>query len=172
MDFVLLCSGFCSSLFWFSKFFRLTFVTNRCHIYRAQDEGARGAFDWQFYYKRLPLLADDLAHPTRPFKSPVMAGGLFAISAKFFWELGGYDSGLDIWGGEQYELSFKIWQCGGEMYDAPCSRIGHIYRGSVPFSNPRKNDYLHRVSFYSSKKANISILHHEINLIKELQTCG
>ena len=67
--------------------------------YRAQDEGARGAFDWQLFYKRLPLL---------PFKSPVMAGGQFSISAKFFWELGGYDPGLEIWGGEQLELSFKV----------------------------------------------------------------
>jgi len=36
--------------------------------YRAQDEGARGAFDWEFFYKRLPLLAEDLKHPAQPFK--------------------------------------------------------------------------------------------------------
>lgn len=36
--------------------------------YRAQDEGARGGFDWEFFYKRLPLLPEDLKHPTEPFK--------------------------------------------------------------------------------------------------------
>ncbi|UYV71621.1 GALNT10 [Cordylochernes scorpioides] len=112
--------------------------------YRAQDEGARGSFDWEFFYKRLPLLPEDLRQPTEPFKSPVMAGGLFAIDASFFWELGGYDEGLDVWGGEQYELSFKIWQCGGSMVDVPCSRIGHIYRKFAPFPNPGIGDFVGR----------------------------
>lgn len=40
---------------------------------------------------------------------------------------------------------FQIWMCGGQMVDAPCSRVGHIYRKFAPFPNPQKGDFVGRV---------------------------
>ncbi|CRK91593.1 CLUMA_CG005247, isoform A, partial [Clunio marinus] len=115
-------------------------ISAQTYEYR-KSGGTRGVFSWQFHYQFLPLRPGDQESESEPFKSPVMMGCVFAISAKFFWELGGYDTGLDIWGGEQYELSFKVWLCGGEQYDAPCSRVGHLYRPR-PFTKiENKTDY-------------------------------
>nr|XP_034317782.1 polypeptide N-acetylgalactosaminyltransferase 5 isoform X5 [Crassostrea gigas] len=95
-----------------------------------------GRFDWQLIFRWMEL--PEYINKTRksfisPTRSPTMAGGLFSISREYFTELGTYDPGMDIWGGENLELSFRVWMCGGTLEIIPCSHVGHIFRKRSPY---------------------------------------
>ncbi|CAE1332012.1 GALNT [Acanthosepion pharaonis] len=95
-----------------------------------------GGFDWslQFTWHGIPDVERQRRNnDVAPIRSPTMAGGLFAINRQYFTELGTYDAGMDIWGGENLELSFRIWMCGGTLEIIPCSHVGHIFRKRSPY---------------------------------------
>ncbi|XP_063842442.1 putative polypeptide N-acetylgalactosaminyltransferase 9 isoform X7 [Scylla paramamosain] len=97
---------------------------------------AVGGFDWNLQFNWHAIPSKERArhqHPAEPVRSPTMAGGLFSIDKAFFERLGTYDSGFDIWGGENLELSFKTWMCGGTLEIVPCSHVGHIFRKRSPY---------------------------------------
>jgi polypeptide N-acetylgalactosaminyltransferase len=75
-----------------------------------------------------------------------MAGGLFAVKRSYFFEIGGYDEGMEIWGGENLEISFRVWMCGGQLKQISCSRIGHVFRSRRPYDEQSPIDTFTRNS--------------------------
>uniref|UniRef100_A0A182N9G7 Polypeptide N-acetylgalactosaminyltransferase n=1 Tax=Anopheles dirus TaxID=7168 RepID=A0A182N9G7_9DIPT len=100
------------------------------------SSGLYGAFDWNLSFQwrpRYDRYQTQQQNPLEPFDSPVMAGGLFCIEKEFFARLGWYDPGLQVYGGENMELSFKVWMCGGAIKIVPCSHVAHIQKRNHPY---------------------------------------
>lgn len=108
-----------------------------------------GAFNWGLNFRWFPISRREIIASNgeknrqgklkfteliQPFRTPIMAGGLFSIERDFFNQVGKYDAQMDIWGGENIELSLRLWQCGGQVKIVPCSHVAHIFRKSSPYT--------------------------------------
>lgn len=99
-----------------------------------------GGFNWKLNFRWYPVPQREMDRRNNdrslPVRTPTMAGGLFSIDRNYFEKIGTYDPGMDIWGGENLEISFRIWQCGGTLLIVTCSHVGHVFRKATPYTFP------------------------------------
>lgn len=115
-------------------------ISDETFEYITASDMTWGGFNWKlnFRWYRVPQREIDRRNGDRsePLHTPAMAGGLFSIDRDYFYEVGSYDEGMDIWGGENLEMSFRVWQCGGTLEIIPCSHVGHVFRDKSPYTFP------------------------------------
>uniref|UniRef100_A0A8C7HRI2 Polypeptide N-acetylgalactosaminyltransferase n=1 Tax=Oncorhynchus kisutch TaxID=8019 RepID=A0A8C7HRI2_ONCKI len=115
-------------------------ISDETFEYMAGSDMTYGGFNWKLNFRWYPVPQREMdrrkGDRTLPLRTPTMAGGLFSIDRTYFDEIGTYDPGMDIWGGENLEMSFRIWQCGGSLEIITCSHVGHVFRKATPYSFP------------------------------------
>nr|XP_023398832.1 polypeptide N-acetylgalactosaminyltransferase 13 [Loxodonta africana] len=81
--------------------------------YMAGSDMTYGGFNWKLNFRWYPVPQREMdrrkGDRTLPVRTPTMAGGLFSIDRNYFEEIGTYDAGMDIWGGENLEMSFRTY---------------------------------------------------------------
>ncbi|XP_023284421.1 polypeptide N-acetylgalactosaminyltransferase 6-like isoform X1 [Seriola lalandi dorsalis] len=107
----------------------------------------RGNFDWRLTFGWEPIPEAEKIrrkNETYPIRTPTFAGGIFSVSKSYFEHMGTYDDQMEFWGGENLEMSFRVWQCGGQLEIIPCSVVGHIFRRQSPHKFPNSSSIIIR----------------------------
>lgn len=115
-------------------------ISDKTFEYKNASDKIWGGFTWRLFFKWNKVPERELIRrkndSTMPLRTPAIAGGLFSVDKDYFYELGSYDEGMEIWGGENLELSFRVWMCGGVLEIVTCSRVGHVFRKNSPYTFP------------------------------------
>ncbi|NXS45661.1 GALT5 acetylgalactosaminyltransferase, partial [Balaeniceps rex] len=156
--------------------------------YMTVDNFQRGIFTWpmNFGWRQIPqeVIEKNNIKETDIIRCPVMAGGLFSIDKKYFFELGTYDPGLDVWGGENMEISFKVcrsykpasppaWLGNDNPYSFPKDRVRTVERNLARVAEVWLDEY--KELFYGHayhlvlKNLDVGDLTQQIQLRKKLQ---
>uniref|UniRef100_A0A5K3F8F6 Glyco_trans_2-like domain-containing protein n=2 Tax=Mesocestoides corti TaxID=53468 RepID=A0A5K3F8F6_MESCO len=111
-------------------------------------EYLRGGFTWDLSFVWEPMNENEkdtlnsfgrqmnLTWRSLPRPTPVIAGSVIAVLRTQFLTFGAFDSQMEVWGGENLELSFRAWMCNGRVEIIPCSRVSHLFRDSHAYSFP------------------------------------
>ncbi|XP_071096595.1 polypeptide N-acetylgalactosaminyltransferase 13-like [Haliotis cracherodii] len=105
----------------------------------------RGGFGWDMRYAWMfipPYVHQMQTSRTDPIPTPVLVGCAIAVNKKYFNSIGGFDPGLQIWGGEHFDLSFKVWTSGGRVETIPCSKVGHLFKSNKYSYGPKGKGYI------------------------------
>ncbi|KAH0627086.1 hypothetical protein JD844_002480 [Phrynosoma platyrhinos] len=95
--------------------------------YMAGSDMTYGGFNWKLNFRWYPVPQREMDRRKGDRTLPVR---------DYFQKIGTYDAGMDIWGGENLEISFRIWQCGGILEIVTCSHVGHVFRKATPYTFP------------------------------------
>jgi GT2 family glycosyltransferase len=68
-----------------------------------------------------------------PYPVPVLPGAFLAMRRETFVKTGGFDSGLHQLGGNDNELSCRLWLLGYQLLVAPSVEVGHLFRSAAPY---------------------------------------
>ena len=68
-----------------------------------------------------------------PYPVPLLCGCFLALRRDVFTEIGGFDSGMVLWGAEDSELSIRLWTLGYECWVAPEVDVQHAFRARFPY---------------------------------------
>jgi glycosyltransferase involved in cell wall biosynthesis len=64
---------------------------------------------------------------------PIVLGCCWILSRRLYFQVGGFDTGLQRWGCENIDIGLKVYAIGGACLLEPAVLVGHLFRKTFPY---------------------------------------